>query len=114
MGWQISVQVNDVVITKECAQELFDASEKQHQTWYEVDEVMESDGTLYFNSDHMEHMDYVSNPEYLEILKKYKVNGDICFSSADGDNSGANWGYRFKDGEMVTLTGVVTYVEDAK
>ena len=115
MGWQISLQINNVVITKECAQELFDACEKHHnRTWYEVDEVMEEDGTLYFDCDHMEHMDYVSYPEYLAILKKYKVNGDICFSSADGDNSGENWGYRFKDGVMTELTGVVTYVEVSK
>src|SRR5579863_3880705 len=54
-----------------------------------------NDGKLVFNYDHMEHMDYVWESEVLEVLCKYEVSGDICFTSHDGDNAGQEWGYRF-------------------
>lgn len=110
MGWQISLQTNDVHITDECAKDLWEATGKENP-WWDEEEVTDGENRLFFNCDHMEHMDYMWNKAIQAVLLKHKVNGDICFSSADGDNSGDNWGYRFKDGVMTRLRGVVTYVE---
>jgi hypothetical protein len=122
MGWHINEVKNEVVITKELAKELFDTLGR----WDFGDPVTEndildygvaftdSDGSLklYFNSDDMEHMDYIWEDEAQEILKKHKVKGDICFSSDDGDNAGESWGYRFDgNGGMVRLTAERKWVE---
>lgn len=65
---------------------------------------------LMFLDDHMEHMDYVWQIE--KELKKIKVEGDITFSSLDGDNAGKSWGYRFDgNGGMKKLQGILTFVE---
>jgi hypothetical protein len=117
MGWSISNQINDVIISDECAKDLFVACPDAFNAYNEdiseeeqIDCVREGD-VLFFDCDHMEHMDYVGNDEVLAVLLKHKVNGDIGFSSADGDNSGENWGYRFRDGVMTRLRGEVQYIE---
>lgn len=122
MGWHIHEVKNDVVINKKIARELFDTLKR----WDFGDPVTEhdildggvaftdSDGTLklYFNSDDMEHMDFVWEEKAQEILKKHKVKGDICFSSGEGDNAGGAWGYRFDgNGGMVKLVAETQWVE---
>jgi hypothetical protein len=111
MGWHISLQINNVAISDECAAELLEKCPHIFESYDDDFDGVREGTTLWFNYDHMEHMDYVGDSKVLAVLKTHKVNGDICFSSADGDNSGSNWGYRFKDGAMTRLKGVVTYVE---
>lgn len=113
MSWSIGVVENTVEISSKCAKELF-AAQKKHgdEIWYELQEVT-YEGKVTFNPDHMEWMDWLANNENLvEILKKHKVKGDICFGSLEGDNAGEFWGYRFDGlGGMVELKGQVVYKE---
>lgn len=110
MGWHIELLEDTVKVPKAAVKDL-DTWAQENDLIYEGDSLVRK-GKLEFNPDHMEHMDYVWQEEFLEIAKKHKFNGDITFTSADGDNSGSNWGYRFKDGEMKNLTGKVVWVEE--
>jgi len=111
MGWSIALISNDVEISSECAKDLWKAVQKGDNPWYEEDEITWR-GKLSFNSDHMEHMDYMWNPKIQEVLAKHKVNGDITFGSLDGDNRGQFWGYRFTNGVLTKLTGKVVFEVD--
>lgn len=106
MSWSIAVLDNNVEISDECADELFAAFEGN--IWYSR-EFVTDEGFLYFDEDHCEHMDYMETPGLFEILKKYKVNGDITFGSLEGDNAGNFWGYRFTNGVMANLVGHVSF-----
>ena len=115
MSWSIHLVKNTVKISKAVAKNLFAAQKSaaddgECEIWYELDEVA-PDGYLEFNSDHMEHMDFLhSNNKIVDILKKAKVKGDICFADFEGDNSGNMWGYRFDGkGGMEHLTGDINW-----
>ncbi|MBI3632723.1 MAG: hypothetical protein HY226_00365 [Candidatus Vogelbacteria bacterium] len=113
--WSISETVNNVRITKKCARELFKAQDYEEELWSSL-EYVTSEGNLYFNPDHNEHMDYLGTHDNMtEILKRHKVKGDICFGSLEGDDEGSFWGYRFDGkGGMVKLSGEVVYTEVEK
>lgn len=113
MSWSIGLVENTVEISSKCAKELFKAQEKSGAgIWHSLEEVTYK-GKVTFNPDHMEWMDWLGNNEDLvEILKKNKVKGDICFGSLEGDNDGEFWGYRFDGkGGMIELKGQVVYKE---
>jgi hypothetical protein len=113
MSWSIGLVTNTVKISSKCAKELFKAQKEDgSEIWYSPEEVTNK-GKVTFNEDHMEWMDWLANNDKLvEILKKYKVEGDICFGSLEGDNDGEFWGYRFDGkGGMVKLKGEVVYKE---
>ena len=112
MSWSIGETVNTVHISKKCAEELFGA-QNEDEIWYSPKDVAPN-GTVTFNSDHQEHMDWLSSGDKLvAILKKHKVKGDICFGSLEGDNDGQFWGYRFDGkGGMKFLAGRVVYEEE--
>lgn len=107
MGWHINLVKNDVRINATIATELkitlvygYDAS------------VVCRGGTYYlnFDSDHMEHMDFLSHLSIQKLLKRHKVKGDVCFASYEGDNKGKSWGYRFDGkGGMVKLVGELVF-----
>lgn len=112
--WHIHEVVNTVLVDGACARALFDAQEYEGEVWDSVDEVTFKN-TLYFNSDHMEHMDYVWRWWAIDALCAHKVKGDICFLSEDGDNAGDKWGYRFDgEGGVELLKGVIAWVPDDK
>ncbi len=81
--------------------------------WDSIEYITE-DGKLSFNSDHMEHMDYLADSaEIVQVLTEHKVEGDICFGSLDGDNAGSFWGYRFDGkGGMKPLEGTIEWYVD--
>ncbi|MEY4722619.1 MAG: hypothetical protein RLZZ324_132 [Candidatus Parcubacteria bacterium] len=114
MGWYISLVKNEVVVPKACVDELFRWQERDGELcWDSSADVVDDAGVLTFNSDHMEHMDYLAtHDDIVRILCKHKVSGDICFSSLDGDNAGESWGYRFDGkGGMTPLAGKTEFVE---
>lgn len=108
--WSIDLLKNTVEVSEACADEIY----KGHgDTFYERSEVTYK-GKLYFNPDHMEHMDYVGDKRIQRVLKKHKVSGDITFGSLDGDNAGQFWGYRFDGkGGMKRLVGEVVFKEQS-
>lgn len=115
--WSIECLVNTVNIPNECKHNLFDEAQGyEGELWNELDNVTDENGRLYFNSDHMEHMDYLAgNDKVVNILKRYEVEGDICFGSLEGDNAGSFWGYRFDGkGGMKSLQGKLTWDEKAE
>ncbi len=111
MGWHINLERNTVKIDSGVALDLYRCGADVCFSWEEECSFPMLEGIIYggklvFNSDHMEHMDYVWQPEVLAVLKKHRVKGDVCFSSNDGDNKGQRWGYRFDgEGGMVELKG---------
>lgn len=112
MGWYIELLEDTVKVPKAAVKEL-NAWALDEGLIYAGDTLVHK-GKLVFNSDHMEHMDFVWQEKFLTIAKKHKFNGDITFTSADGDNAGSNWGYRFKNGEMKNLIGKVVWMEDGE
>jgi len=113
MGWQIALTSNTVEISSECAKALWNAVKDGQTPWYEEEDVA-YEGKMSFNSDHMEHMDYMWNPRIQQVLLEHKVNGDITFGSLDGDNRGSFWGYRFTDGVVSKLKGKVVFELDPR
>lgn len=111
MGWHIGIVKNTVEISKKCAKALFNAQSYENEVWSELEDVTHK-STLYFNDDHGEWMDFLGgeNEKFIEVLKKHKVAGDICFGSLEGDNAGSFWGYRFDGkGGVQKLIGEVVY-----
>ena len=120
MGWNIKCVKNSVKINSQIATALYNCGAPVCFSWQEECAVdwpllpaIIYDGELVFNPDHQEHMDYVWQKEVMQVLKDFKIKGDICFSSDEGDNKGQRWGYRFDgEGGMVELIGKkTTWVE---
>lgn len=112
--WSTECLVNTVNIPNECKHDLFDeAQDYEEELWNDLDEVTDENGRLSFNPDHMESMDYLgTHDKALAILKRYKVEGDVCFGSLEGDNAGSFWGYRFDGkGGMQYLKGCLVWKE---
>jgi hypothetical protein len=95
MGWQINLIKNTVKVPNDYADALYEAAEEHFP--HGSDEVL-NNGSLSFDYDSGEHMDYLHDDRVLEILKEAKVNGSIVFSSNEGDNRGTWWAYDFTDG----------------
>jgi len=107
MSWSIACLKSDIEVTPE-----FEADIKKLNNDRDGYLSLETyKGKIYFDSDAMEHMDCVNDDDVLAIFKKHKVNGDIFFGSVEGDNAGEFWGYRFKDGEMTRMEGVLAWSE---
>ena len=109
MGWFIDEVENTVTFTKTQAEQLISDGWKLTDHIYEAEEAKEEffgwgeieeiGNILYFNMDHMEHMDYLTwNDDLCKLIASMKVEGDVCFASEEGDNAGESWGVRF-DGQ---------------
>lgn len=116
--WTIGCAVNTVIISNECAHDLFDEAQSyEGEIWNDCDEVIDKKtGLLQFNPDHMEYMDYLTDHDkVIKILKRYNAEGDICFGSLEGDNAGQFWGYRFDgQGGMKKIKGKLVWEEIKK
>lgn len=121
MGWHINEVENTVIINEQIIDEFVKSGVVYYRDYddqidlddIDYDEFIDDDGCIIFNDDDMEHMDFISKPIVQQILCNHKVEGDICFSSNDGDNAGCMWGYRFDGkGGMVKLYGKITWHED--
>ncbi len=114
--WSIECLVNTVHLPNECIHDLFDETQGyEGEIWDDIDYVADKKtGLLEFNPDHKEHMDYLAgNDKVIQILKRYEVEGDICFGSLEGDNAGSFWGYRFDGkGGIKYLKGHLVWEEE--
>ena len=106
MSWSIGIKTNELVVSKACFEELKVWAEDEGHYIYQ-----NKDGTIQFDCDAMEHMDFVGDESAQEILNRHKVVGDVVFMSAEGDNAGDIWGYRFKGGSCVYLKPEIKMVE---
>lgn len=112
MSWSIALIDNTVVLDKSLEEKLLTAQDYDGQCWYEGAKIIDEDGQLIFNPDAYEHMDYLrNNKKVLQIIAESGATGDITFGSMEGDNAGSFWGYRFRDGKVVRLTGDVFFEE---
>lgn len=114
MSWSICEMVNTVHIPNECAHDLFEEAQYYDgELWGNYEDVTDKSGLLRFGLEHMEHMDYLgTHNKVIRILKRYEVEGDICFGSLEGDNVGEFWGYRFDGhGGMKELKGKLVWEE---
>lgn len=107
MGWNISVRENTLVIPEAFRERFVAEAEDHYQNAYITD-----DGHVEFDIDAMEHMDFLWDSWVTKIQQEMNAEGDVVFQSAEGDNAGEIWGYRFKkNGEIVELESFVTMVE---
>lgn len=127
MGWQVNLTHNSIQISAECARELteqvkraaWDEYEYGEEAWAACEDPWSpvpvgQPGLLRFDGEAMEHIDYISNRPigpFFEIMKKYKVNGEVHFADAEHNSY---WGHRFVDGEYTALTGVIKFVPDSE
>lgn len=100
MGWNIGVKTNTLRMKQIVADRLIEASEENGQPYLDYSDKH----GIGFCYDAMEHMDFLWQTWALKILDDPSVNGDVVFMSAEGDNAGDVWGYRFKEGIPYTLT----------
>lgn len=106
MGWNIGVKTNTLKMSEEVA-EKFNAAAEENDQYVEYSERY----GLLLNEDAMEHMDFLWEDWVQEVLNDPSVNGDVVFMSAEGDNAGDIWGYRFKNGKCFELVANVTLEE---
>ena len=123
MGWHIALIKNDVKVSKKLAKEIWKATTyvsdevdsngtkfDDYNPYFDSEDSVTYGGFLNFNSDHMEHMDYLGNEsKIVKILTKGKVSGEILFGSLDGDDNGEFWGYRWVKGKFTKLKGEVVF-----
>lgn len=125
MSWTIYCVENTTHIPAECAKKVKDliGDDLQIQDKYYgrgsiLDAVDGEDGPLFFDTDHSEHMDWISGDatdEFFAILEEFKVNGEVHFMDPDRGEP-VFWGHRWVDGKYSALTGEynVTWTEDSE
>ncbi len=106
MGWNIGIKTNTLKMSMDVADKLVEAAQENYQSI----SYSETYG-LEFDYDAMEHKDFLWEDWALDALNDPSVNGDVVFMSAEGDNRGEIWGYRFKNGVPYILEPVVTFNE---
>lgn len=104
MGWQVQLLANDVKIPAAVGKKILATAKKEG-----CDEIVDLyEDKLYFNSDHQEHMDYLSNygDWIIDVLKKAKAKGRILFRDSESSNPAEYWGHEFDGkGGYTALTG---------
>ena len=112
--WFVACVVNTVNIPNECKHDLFDeAQDQEEELWDNIDDVTDKSGLLNFNPDDGEDIDYLANHDnIIKVLKRYEVEGDICFVNFNDNAFFELWGYRFDGkGGMKKLEGKIVWEE---
>lgn len=107
--WSIVEFENSTLkFTKAQAKKLFKIQKENGSSiWDDESYVLNSDGTLQFNPDHFEHMDYLSDPEIVDAIKKMCIRGRVLFAEHVG--RGQHWGHEFDGkGGYRRLVGTVS------
>jgi hypothetical protein len=111
MGWSLALLKNTVELTEETFK-LLQAADYDELLLYSDDEFDPRYPQLPFNSDHQEHMDWLSKESHLvQVLIDHKVNGEVHFADVESGD-GTFWGYSFVDGTMIKLTGELVWSRD--
>lgn len=123
MGWNISLLENTAHVPLESRANVAEACIEYSEAFWssdgltsaeQIDRVFGGSGPddtlIQFDSDDMEHMDYVThNEEICRTMAAVGVTGRICFGSLEGDNKGKFWGVEFASGNYRKLTGTVQW-----
>jgi len=99
MGWSINTVVNELKIPKGYQPRLEEVADENYHCIF-----FDDDGTIGFDSDAMEHMDFLHENWAQEIILESKANGMVIFGSLEGDNAGDFWGYNFVNGKVEELS----------
>lgn len=106
MAWNIAVLKNTLRMDDHVAEELVAAAEENyHLIGYSHEYGIE------FDEDAMEHMDFLHESWADKILSHSSANGEVIFYSAEGDDRGTAWGYRYQRGRKTALDGELMFVE---
>lgn len=107
MGWNVSVLKNTLRMDIDVAEDLeARAGEHGHAICYSDEDGIE------FDPDAAEHMDFLWEEWADEILSDPSTTGEVIFYSAEGDDRGEAWGYRYENGKKTTLRGKLVFVEN--
>lgn len=107
MGWHIRNTKNTVQVPPEAVPVLRDYFISMGYIRHGGVALVDRQGHLVFRQSDLEHMDYIANRQIQKILCDFNVEGDIAFTSTEGDNAGEAWGYRFDGaGGMKEVNGM--------
>lgn len=113
MGWSIGIHKNTLLVSEDTVNKLQALFEETGEYDLEFSAIGGGSYKVEFISDYMEHMDVLWNDEIRKIIMADSENfGEVVFISAEGDNAGDIWGYRFADGKCTLLTGDIV-IRDA-
>jgi hypothetical protein len=93
MSWSIDLQYNSLKLNEAAINALFEYRAENYDD--DMDYVVDEDGYIMFNSDDMEHMDFLWDHAVQDIITLNSCSGTVIFSSSEGDNKGKFWGYVF-------------------
>ena len=112
MSWRVEVLKNNIKISDECAEELWNYNEKEELNLWNEEEVVDN-GFLYFDPELEAWIDYLSDyKEIIEILKKHNSEGKVYFGSLDVPE-GCFWGHDFdRKGGYKRLKGILSFIEE--
>lgn len=96
--WSINLHYNSLKLTPTAIQKLFDSNPDFY--YDDISAVVDNDSYIYFEPDHMEHMDFLWDENVQNVICETKCDGVVIFGSAEGDNKGEFWGYRFVGGKF--------------
>ena len=97
-----------LALSRECIEELFVQYYDTYSKMFDVNNYIKH---LSYKEDCLEYQDFTGfikdqNKEVLDILLKYKVNGNVCFIKMKGVNNADLFGYEFKNGQCNKITGI--------
>lgn len=113
MGWRIGIKENTLRMDQEVAYKLIATSEasRPYLSYSDTNGIefcLDAMQHIDF-PDCLEHIDFLWEDWALDILNHPSVNGDVVFMSAEGNNDGKIWGYRFMNGVPLFLDPVISY-----
>lgn len=113
--WSIGLIENTLQVPETAIDDLWEWNEKTcSEVWSYKTSILD-EGKLTFNSDHMEHQDFLCNKKVQDILNKHKVKGRVLWGSLEGDNANTFWGYEFDGkGNMNELIGFLEWQKVVK
>jgi hypothetical protein len=119
MSWSIEILDNTAVVPEDKRAEVAAIIvEQAGEAFYDYAECTDEEkvnavfykGKFNFNSDDMEHMDYLTaDHTTLLAVAAAGTEGRICFGSLEGDNAGDFWGVEFASGHYRRLTGEIIW-----
>jgi hypothetical protein len=116
MSWRVHVLKNTLRVDVAALDELRSADDVVVDL--DLDTYDDGDGdeavedgrtTLYFDEDHMEHIDWLWRDGVPDILIRHNAEGEVLFGQLEGDGGPKFWGYRFDKTGIRQLSGKISW-----